>query len=138
VERETKRRDKRIGLEVDGTIAFDRIVFRLLVAAGVVTLVLAVVGVGLALGGVIAVAIVSGAVAILPGAGTVILFKLQAQLRKKRKDLDAQRERNANSLETLQAIVAIEDEEIRKRRFLQYVSDRRRTWVGAPTSSGWG
>lgn len=131
VEKETETRDRRLDAEIQSVRAFDRTVFRLLLMAGVITLVLAVVGAGMAFGGMITVAIVSGAVAILPAAGTAILFRLQSLLQRKRKGLDTKRERNADSLEALRAIVAIDDDAVRKRRFLQYVADRRRSWVGA-------
>jgi hypothetical protein len=46
-------------------------------------------------------------------------------------ELEGKRLRNASSLATLRAIIEIEDLEIRKETFLDYVDGRHREWMGS-------
>jgi hypothetical protein len=131
VEKETKERDRKLAVEMGGLKIFDRIVFMTLLVAGMIALFFTVIGIGLAFAGLLAIAVVSGGTAIIPGAGTRTLFKLQRQLQCKHEELEGERLRNASSLATLRAIIEIEDLDVRKETFLDYVDGRHQEWMGS-------
>jgi hypothetical protein len=94
----------------------ETIVFLALLVAGFATAILALVGVALALTGVVAVAVVSGAIAVLPAAGTALLSRLLGDVNTTRRDLVARQDKEQLAAQEVEAIFAIADGEARQRQ----------------------
>ena len=75
--------------------------------AGVVTAVIAVLGVLLAFGGLVVVAIVTELVAILPGSGTVLLRGLWADEKAKGESLERQEREHAELLDAIEFTLSL-------------------------------
>jgi len=87
--------------------ARERQLFIVLIVAGVITAVIAVLGVLLAFGGLVVVAIVTELVAILPGSGTVLLRNLWADEKAKGESLERQEREHAELLDAIEFTLSL-------------------------------
>jgi hypothetical protein len=94
----------------------ETIVFLALLVAGFATAILAIVGVALVLTGVVAVTVVSGAIPVLPAAGTALLSRLLGDVKTTRRDLVERQDKEQLAAKGVEAIFAIADGEARQRQ----------------------
>jgi hypothetical protein len=87
--------------------------------AALITIVLALVAVGLIFAGSVPVAVASGAIAILPGSGTVLLRGIWTQERGQRDKLEAARSEAAATIDSIEAARSVPDDEARARLMVQ-------------------
>ncbi|MEU4243245.1 hypothetical protein [Actinoplanes sp. NPDC026619] len=85
----------------------ETVVFRAMLGAGISTFALVVLGVMLALAGLVAVAVISAAVAILPGTGTAIFRNVGAALREQRSERSRAAADDKRVLQAVHAAMAI-------------------------------
>jgi Flp pilus assembly protein TadB len=83
--------------------------------AAVLTVVLAFLAVGLALAGVVPVAVASAAIAIIPGSGTVLLRRMWKQERSLRDVLDERRNGHAEIIDAIEGTLSVPDPAERSR-----------------------
>jgi hypothetical protein len=117
VERELEADAKRLRF-------FELCVYSLLVIAAVIALTIATIGAVIILSNPAAGAIVT-AVALVPGSGAAILFRLARTLGLQRKETAAARERNSDALESVQARLSISDQSERDRMIGEYATALR-------------
>jgi hypothetical protein len=103
---------------------FELLIYSLLVIAAVIALAIATIGAIIILTSPAAGAIVTG-VALVPGSGAAILFRLGRTLGQRRAETAAARERNADALESVQARLSVSDQRARDRMIGEYAAALR-------------
>lgn len=113
-------------LEADGRQMrfFELLVCSLLVLAAVIALAIATIGAVMILSNPAAGAVVA-AVALVPGGGAAILFRLWRTIGHRRTENAAARERNRDALESLQARLSVSDQRERDRMIGDYAAALR-------------
>jgi hypothetical protein len=104
--RERDRSDERRARHVQR----EALLFRVLLFMAIVAAVFAVLGVALMLAGFVPVGVVSAAIAVLPGAGTVLIRDMWRHERERRDAAEAARSEYAAVLEATEFALALEDE----------------------------
>jgi hypothetical protein len=107
---EIRAEDAQDQIKIDRYESYDLLVIRSRLIAGALTLVLAIVGALLAATGYLPLGLVSGAIALIPGAGTVGLTKVTELLEKRLDNLRRKQERNRETLRSVEAMLAIGDD----------------------------
>ena len=102
-----------------------RTVFRMLLLAVVITFVFLLIGAALVFAGVIAVGVLSGLVALVPGAGTLILRRMENRIDREKDEADALRERKVQLLQAIQVTLLIEGAEERDRAVTELAGELR-------------
>jgi hypothetical protein len=133
MEEASRNQEMSIELDAKAIRTSESQVHNALLAAGIVTVALAAVGVLLVLAGYVPVGVVSAAVAILPGVGTVILMRQSSKLTERRRELTDLRGENLRVLAAIQAILIIPDAIDRNRQIGAFAADLARR---AMTTSG--
>jgi hypothetical protein len=103
---------------------FELSVYSLLMIAAVIALTIATIGAVIILSNPAAGAIVTG-VALVPGSGAAILFRLGRRLGEQRTQTAAARERNSDALESVQARLSLSDQRERDRMIGEYAAALR-------------
>jgi hypothetical protein len=103
---------------------FELCVYSLLVVAAVIALTIATIGAVIILSNPAAGAVVTG-VALVPGSGAAILFRLGRTLGQQRTETAAARERNSDALESVQARLSLSDQRERDRMIGEYAAALR-------------
>jgi hypothetical protein len=103
---------------------FELCVYTLLVVAAVIALTIATIGAVIILSNPAAGAVVTG-VALVPGSGAAILFRLGRTLGQQRTETAAARERNSDALESVQARLSLSDQRDRDRMIGEYAAALR-------------
>ena len=116
MQEETERQSAQVEAELDALRRQERMVFSLLLVAAAVTLVLLVIGTGLVLGGLVAVGVLSGLVALFPGTGTLILRRLERRIGADKDAVSAVRADNLRLLQAIQMTLLIDDTAERSRK----------------------
>ena len=96
--------------KIDRYEQYDLLVIRARLMAGALTLVLAILGVLLAATGYLPLGLVSGAVALIPGAGTIGLTRVTELLDKRLTFLRGRQQGNRETLRSVEAMLAIGDD----------------------------
>ncbi|HKA69958.1 MAG TPA: hypothetical protein VKG85_12665 [Actinomycetes bacterium] len=107
---ELRAEDKLDQVKVDRYERYDLLVIRSRLIAGALTLVLAIIGAVLAAVGYLPLGLVSGAIALIPGAGTIGLTKVTELLEKRLDNLRQKQQRNRETLRSVEAMLAIGDD----------------------------
>lgn len=97
-------------VKIDRYEKYDLLVIRSRLLAGALTLVLAIVGALLVAAGYLPLGLVSGAIALIPGAGTVGLTKVTELLETRLENLRQKQQRNRETLRSVDAMLAIGDD----------------------------
>jgi hypothetical protein len=106
--REKERGERtRLNRSWEAHYARERRLFTVLIVAGVITAAIAVFGVLLALTGLVAVAIVTALVAVLPGSGTVLLQHLWADEKANGERLERQEREHAELLDAIEFTLSL-------------------------------
>jgi len=125
IDGKTRRRAEPVEAQIASNRSREEFIRTVLLVAAIATLLLAVVGIGLVWLGVVPLALVSGAIALLPGAGTALLFRASQSLRSKGERLDAKLDRYDRDLDRMRAIAALDDAEKREEELVAYARELR-------------
>jgi hypothetical protein len=112
--------------ELDDLRAERRTVFRMLVLAASIALLFLLIGAGLVVAGVIAVGVLSALVALVPGAGTLVLRRMENRIDREKDEADALRERKVQLLQAIQVTLMIEDPDERDRAVAELAGELRK------------
>lgn len=119
-------------VKIDRYERYDLLVIRSRLIAGGLTLVLAIVGALLAAVGYLPLGLVSGAIALIPGAGTIGLTKVTELLEKRLDNLRQKQQRNREVLRSVEAMLAIGDDALLDAE----LSKLARRFAAGPTGNG--
>jgi hypothetical protein len=106
---ETERRNKSLAAQMIVLTGQKKIVFWVLNVTGVITVIIAIIGAILLFNNQAALGIVSEGVSLLPGVGTVILFRLSKGLTTQVHDLNNRSEENFRALQSINTVLLIPD-----------------------------
>jgi hypothetical protein len=114
----------------------ERILFVGLFGGGILALLFASIGILLIYTGNTPVGVVSSAVAIFPGAGTLILSRLSKTLKEQRGNIASKEQENMRVLQAIQATLMIPGEEQRASAIARLAGQLTDRAIGSPESSG--